>query len=339
MENNRKEIFSIIAFLILDIALIIVVQKTQHLLWEILLAIALFLTLISLIGIIKNLLKKRKSNPLYIRISVGLLSVLESIALLFGMFYFAQDMLLFYPGHDQKSWEYLAALPEFETVEIPYGKTAWQGVLRRPLKDEPSPLIIFFYGNAQNAASTMRQMENSHIWPYFQNYCCLIIDYAGYGINDGRPSMKNMCEEALAVFDYAHSLPEVSSIIIGGYSLGTGPAIYLAAQREANGLFLLAPYANTYDAYNNTLPIFYGPLRLFVKHKLPADVYAKALDIPSLVVASQDDEIIPYASSERLSECLGENCTLITLNGVGHNSILFNRMVLEGIQSYLKSLE
>ena len=335
MSHNRTNTATLILFLILDAALAVASQISQHLLWAILLAIALWLTLASLFQIVKGILEKCRLKPLVIRLAIGLLGMIESIALLFGVFYFAQDAVLFHPGHDPKSLDYITAKSDFDAVEIILGENTWNGILRNPASDDPSPLIIFFYGNAQNSAQTMRQMESFNIWPYFLDYQCLIMDYAGYGLNDGRSSLRNMCEEALAVFDYASSLPNVSHIIVGGYSIGTGPAIYLAANREADGLFLLAPYANTYDLYNNTLPIFYGPLRLFVKHKLAADKYAKAVSVPALVVSSRDDEIIPFDSSERLSECLGEECTFVAMSGIGHNSILFNREVLSGVKSYL----
>ena len=79
------------------------------------------------------------------------------------------------------------------------------------------------------------------------------MDYPGYGLNDGLPSATGMYEEALAAFDYAVARPDVSQVIVGGYSIGTGPAVYLAANREAAGLFLMAPFANGYDLYNNVL--------------------------------------------------------------------------------------
>ena len=114
--------------------------------------------------------------------------------------------------------------------------------------------------------------------------------------------------------------------------------MYLAANREVDGLFLLAPFANTYDLYNNALPIFYGPLRVLVKHKFPADVYAKSVHVPVLVVASREDELIPFSSSEKASQSFNGNSTLVTLSGVSHNSILFNPTALNSVKSYLDML-
>jgi len=94
-----------------------------------------------------------------------------------------------------------------------------------------------------------------------------------------------------------------SRIIAGGFSIGTGPAAYLAANRNVAGLFLLAPFANSYDVYNKVLPIFHGPLRLLVKHKFSSDMRAPSITAPVLIVASENDEIVPFSSSEKLKAC------------------------------------
>ena len=311
---------------------------SPQLLGAILLGIALFIALLILLRFAERRLKKSSLKPGIIHLISGLLGALEIFALVHGMFYFAQDFVLFQPNRDLNSWEYLVAQPAFEAAEVVSGKKTWHGMLRRAETDDPSPLILLFCGNGQNAAQVMRGIDQSGMWPH-KDYSYLLMDYAGYGINGGLPSARDMCEEALAAFDYASTLPGVSGVIAGGYSIGTGPATYLAAHREVAGLFLLAPFANSYDLYNSVLPIFYGPLRLAVKHKFLSDEYAQAVRVPALVAASRDDEVIPFASSETLYSRLGGESIFIPLTGVGHGSFLFNRTVLDGIEAYLETLE
>jgi len=250
-----------------------------------------------------------------------------------------QDRVLFHPGDDPYSRLSLTAMPDYEEVEfISNGKKQY-GMLRKNASSEPSPLIIFFYGNAQSASGTMRSMETNNIWPYFLDYHCLIVDYPGYGPDtNGKPSAKNIYESALAAYDYARDLPWVDGIIAGGYSLGTGPAVYLAAQREVDGLFLFSPYANTYDLYNNVVSIFHGPLRIFVKHQFHSDYYAKQVNVPVLLIASHDDRMVPFESSAKLNACFESETTFIKLSGVRHFNIMFNRSALEGVRTYLESL-
>ena len=306
-------------------------------LWEILLAVALFIALVALLRAGEKRLKKSRLKPVAVRLLAGLLAVVEIFALVYGIFYFLQDLKLFYPSSSPSSWEALTARPEYEAVEFTAGRKTWHGILRHGASEEPAPLILFFYGNGQTASGVMQQMEASGTWAYFNDFHCLMMDYAGYGRNEGRPSAKNMRGEALAAYDYASALPGVTRVIVGGYSIGTGPAAYLAAHREVAGLFLLAPYANSYDLYNSVLPIFYGPLRLFVKHRFNSDKCARAVRAPALVVASESDEVVPYASSLKLNDCFAES-TFVTLQGTGHNAVLLNRQALESVKAYLDGL-
>jgi len=304
-------------------------------LWEILLAIALFVALAALLRFVEKRLGTRLKQGTARVLAVGL-GAIEIFAFAYGTLYFLQDLVVFHPSHSPSSWEQMVARPEYEAIEFPAGKNTRHGILRRGAAEE-SPLVLFFYGNGNNASQVMQYMETAGAWTYFNDYHCLIMDYAGYGPNGGRPSAKNICEEALAAYDCALRLPGVTRVIVGGYSIGTGPAAYLAAHREPAGLFLLAPYANSFDLYNGVLPIFYGPLRLFVKHRFHSDRSARAVWVPALVVASQGDELIPYASSQKLSACFEES-TLVTLHGASHNAVLFDRRTLESIKEYLGAL-
>ena len=286
------------------------------------------------------MLQKKSQAETRSRFFPVLINAAKITAVALIVIFFAQNAVMFHPNHDPRSWEYLVTQPGFEAVEFTSSGRTRHGILRRSASAELSPLILFFYGNADNAARTMRAMDTVGIWPYFLDYHCLVVDYPGYGPGRGRrPSARSIYELALAAFDHAKTLPGVSRIIVGGYSIGTGPAVYVAAHREAGGLFLLAPFANGYDLYNSVLPIFHGPLRLLVRNPFPSDQYAKTITLPVLLVASQHDEVIPFASPDRLNSSFGGETTFIALSGVGHTGIMFNRTTLESLRAYLRTIQ
>jgi len=258
-----------------------------------------------------------------------------------GAILFLQDFMLFHPNHDPQSWAYLTAREEFEAVEFTSNESGRNGILRRGAAGNgDAPLILFFYGNAMNAAGTMLAMERFNIWHYFHDFHVLIVDYAGYGPGRRRrPSARIMHADALAAFDFAQTLPGVSKVIVGSYSIGTGPAVYLASSRPISGLFLLAPFANVYDLFNNVLPIFHGPARALVRHKFLPDSRAQAVSVPALLVASRSDEVIPFASSQRLNASFGGETKFVALEGARHNEVLFNLKALESVRSYLQALQ
>jgi len=149
-----------------------------------------------------------------------------------------------------------------------------------------------------------------------------------------------MYEESLAAYDYAINLPNVDKgcIVIIGFSLGTGSAVYLAAHRPVARLILAAPYANGADAYNNMLPIFYGPMKALVKQKLPSDQYAPDVTCPTMIIASQSDEVIPFSSSERLFQLFSGEIDFIKLKNENHNSLFSGAGVYDGIRSFLEKI-
>jgi len=284
---------------------------------------------------------RRKSGiniyKLLIKIAFNILVI---VAFILVFLYFIQDQELFRPNNSNFYHTYTLTHPGFIQVTISGGNKSYKGIIRKNNNAEQSPLIIFFIGNATNAAEMMYSMDKAGMWDSFLGYNLLIVDYPGYGLSEGTPTADSIYQEAILTYDYAAILPYVdkNSIIAGGVSIGTGPAVYLAAIRNVKGLFLLAPYANGYDLYNNVLPIFHGPLKLLVRNKLMSDWYAPLTDAPVLIVASKNDETVPFNSSIRISACFRTKPKFVTLTGVRHNEILPNRMTLDSIKNFLLSI-
>ena len=268
---------------------------------------------------------------------VTILAVLVSLCLIL---YVVQDRLIFYYVTDSESREFLAGREGFREVRFTAenGKT-YNGMMHQA-NDEKAPLVIHFGGNGDVSYRNLRTLEVQSQWRYFPGYHYLFVDYEGYGLNGGHTHYLNMYEQALAVYDYAAALPSVDSgcIVAMGYSLGTGAAVYLAANRQVAGLIIAAPYANGYDLYNNRFPIFYGPMRLLVRQKLPSEAYAPYVACPVLIIASRADEVIPFSSSERLSGLFGGDMDFVTLDKALHNEIFQTAGVYDRIQSFLDEL-
>jgi len=272
------------------------------------------------------------------------LSVLLKLCIAFIVFcallFVAQDSMIFHNVHDPQSREFLRDRQGFHEIEF----TAEDGITRHGMMhratDEMASLIIYFGGNGESSHRHMRGLEMQNLWRYYAGFHYLYIDYAGYGLNDGRPHYRNMQEGALAVFDFALTLPYVDAdrIVAMGFSLGTGSAVYLAANRPVAGLIIVAPYANGYDLYNNVLPIFHGPMRLLVRQKFPSDQHAPGVTCPVLLIASRGDEIIPFSSSERLGAMFYGDVNFVVLDNVRHNGIFGARGVLDSIQRFLGTI-
>ena len=274
-------------------------------------------------------------------ITESLIYFITAILAVSIIIYISQDQMLFYYIDDAESRGFLWSIPGYHEVEFTStnGKT-YNGVIYKQT-EEKAPLIIYFGGNGECSYRHMRNRYVNDGWEYYEGYNYLYVDYEGYGINEGKTNYLNMYEQALAVYDFAAAQKYVDeqNIVVMGYSLGTGNAVYLAANRNVAGLILVAPYANGKDFYNNLLPVFYGPMELLIKQKLPSDEYAENVSCPTLVIASLGDEMVPYESSERLYRLFSENTEFMRLENESHNNIFRNKDFPVRIKSFLDRVD
>lgn len=282
---------------------------------------------------IKNLLTKEMPTP-------GVAIIIVSIIV--NLVFFTQHIMLFYPYNDARAHAILTERAEFEEITIAYGHNqSVSGWMKLNVDtDDPAPLLIFFGGNAMNSSETAIWYLDGRIYQYYEGFNWLMIDYPGYGLSTGRPSDRSMFEAALASFDYMVKRADIdeSNIVVMGHSIGSGVATHLAAQRDVNGLILLAAYDRGINLYNSILNIFHGPLTGLVRYPFDAAYYAKQVNVKPLIIASRDDEIINYRLTKNLASYFDEGYKLILLENIGHNFILTDPDTLVEVQTFLRSL-
>lgn len=122
------------------------------------------------------------------------------------------------------------------------------------------------------------------------------------------------------------------------YYCGTGAACYTASKRLAAGLVLIAPYSDGYDLYNGYFNIFYGPLRRLIAFRMESVKYALGINLPVLILASEDDRIVRYSTSLRLTEAFVSKCRLIAYKGISHHDLWMNEEVMYEIRKFTSSL-
>jgi len=288
-----------------------------------------------------NYIDKRNKIKLWLKkTGSGIMVAVIFIIVLFCLWYQIQDGMMFFNVRDEGSRIYLQSREGYHEIAFTgeNGKN-YHGMMYRE-NDEIAPLVIYFGGNGEVSYRNLRSREARNEWQYFAGCHYLFVDYDGYGLNEGSPHYRNMFETALAAYDYAVSLPYVDEnrIIVMAFSLGTASAIYLAANRPVAGLIVATPYASGYDLYNGVLPIFYGPLRLLVKQKLPSDKYAPKVDSPALVIASKRDEMIPFVSSVRIAELFGGEVEFVELENASHNEVFMVDGVFEKVRLFIEGV-
>jgi pimeloyl-ACP methyl ester carboxylesterase len=269
-------------------------------------------------------------------------SVAAVLALLNAVFFFSAVIYvlaptqLFYPHFDDTSYAELKTRPGTEELNVPTENGNISGWMLHN-EEASAPLVLYFCGNGENAATRMLRILNNGSIKTFKGCNLAILDYPGYGKTDGSPSEKSFKEFGLTAFDVLAQRKDVDPdrIIILGYSIGTGVADYVASKRDPAGLILMAPYSDGYDLYNGVVNIFHGPARILVAFRMESARFAKNVSISPLILASESDEMVKYSSSVRLSQAFPSGSTLKTLKNTGHNEFWNSETVLKYIEDYL----
>ncbi len=300
-------------------------------------AIAILITaaVIFCLKVVLGLVVAKK--PGKIRLIANTLFILFTMIVFFSVTILAAaPKFLFRPNFNEEAY---AVLSELETAEELAIKTE-NGVLSGWFLHQsatPAPLVLYFNGNGGNASSAVNSLlETPKKLECFDGCHFACVDYPSYGKSEGEISDDALRQYALEVYDYLVNRPEVTEIIVMGYSLGTGVANYLASERDVEGLILMAPYADGYDLYNGMINVFHGPLRLLVTYKMDAASYAKSIEVKPLILASPTDELVSYASSTRLFQSYPNGCNFVTVDGIGHGDFWETQTVLDKISEYIK---
>lgn len=197
---------------------------------------------------------------------------------------------------------------------------------------------IFSSGNIVPMPALARELADAGI-------ASIRFDFGGHWRSEGemqKMTIANEIEDALAMWEYAKSLPFVSEIGLLGHSQGGVVASMTAgilAERgeKPAGLVLIAPGSVVQDACRNGKffgaefdpadpPEFvkcFGIMKLgreYILRTQELDIYGTAgkYDGPVRLIHGDKDTIVPMTCSERFVETYGDKSELIVVKGGNH---------------------
>lgn len=173
--------------------------------------------------------------------------------------------------------------------------------------------LIYFGGNAEDVSRNLAEFSQA-----FPEHALYLLHYRGFAGSAGSPSEEAIQRDALALFDRVHAAHPQT--VVMGRSLGTGVAIRLASQRPASRLLLITPFDSLQTIAARQFPFL--PIKWLLKDKFESSTYAARIKVPTLLIAAEQDEIIPRSSTEALYRHFAPGvATLKVIPGKGHNSI------------------
>lgn len=231
--------------------------------------------------------------------------------------YFKQERLLFYPQKLPASYQFRFPGRYAEwPVAAPDG-TQLSGLLFKA--DSAKGLVFFLHGNGGSLAD-WGQLAATYT---SLNYDVFMLDYRGYGKSAGNISSQSQwLHDVEAAYQQVLTRYAEHTVIIAGYSLGTGPATWLAARHQPKMLLLHAPYYSMADMAAHTIKVWPVLPDFLLRYPLETKVFVKQVTVPTTLVHGDHDNLIPYNSSVRLQALCKPRCQLITIRGGGHNGLL-----------------
>lgn len=178
---------------------------------------------------------------------------------------------------------------------------------------EGAAAVLYFGGNAEDVSCTVAELAAA-----FPEHALYLLHYRGYGGSTGSPSEAALFADAVAVFDRVHA--GHVEVVAVGRSLGSGVAVHLASVRPLARLVLVTPFASVRDLAARQFP--WIPTDWLLQDKYESWRYAAAIDVPTLIIAAEHDEVIPRASSEALLGHFRDGvASFEVIAGTGHNTI------------------
>ena len=265
---------------------------------------------------------------------ITLLSFLLILLILYvvgcGFLYFKQESLLFYPQKLPADYQFRFPGEYREHPIVAADGTRLSGLLFS-IK-APKGLVFFLHGNGGSLAGWGSVADTyTHL-----GYDVFLLDYRGYGKSQGTISSQvQLLSDVEVAYDQLKKDYPEQTIVIAGYSVGTGPAAWLAARHRPRLLLLHAPYYSLGDMAAHTIKLWPVLPSWLLRYPMATNEFVQRVSAPVMLFHGDHDEVIPYSSSVRLKALLQPDDQLITIKGGRHNSLLDTPQYQRAIQELL----
>jgi fermentation-respiration switch protein FrsA (DUF1100 family) len=247
-----------------------------------------------------------------------------------GLLYVLQARLLF-PGAFMPLPQGIESRARGLGLESTDLKTA-DGISIRLLHRAPAPgqpIVLVFHGNAS----------------YPEDYGFLYAGWivSGHGIvapvargyprSSGTAQGEEMLGDALAIRAWIATAYPDHDVYVFGQSLGTGPAVHVAARSDVAGAILVSPFLSMLSLVQEKMP--WLPARLLLSSPFRSDLDIGGVNAPILIFHGDADTLIPIGHGRTLAALAKAPVTFETIAGAGHAQGLFDPGMIDLIDSFL----
>jgi len=246
-------------------------------------------------------------------------AVVAGLCLLVAMFFNLPDQMILFPSTQpiNPHGAIRRAIP-FENGEL----ELWTARSRLTQQRGRAEIYVLrFYGNADRAdrwVAAEAEMWNERaveVWG---------MNYPGFGGSTGPARLKRIAPAARTAFDALQRDAGEHPIVLFGASIGTAPALHVAARRAVAGLILHNPpplrqlILGQYGWWN--LWILAGPVAAKIPSDLDSIANARSVRAPAIFLLAEQDEIVGSRFQRLVVDAYAGEKRTISLRGAHHNS-------------------
>lgn len=247
--------------------------------------------------------------------ALKLLLVLITIYVAVALFAFAAQTWVLFPTGLAGGRAFLPSGAERVAHDTPDGQRL-KGLRIPPAagSGEDRTVVLGFGGNAWNAEDMATYLHE--LYPEAE---VVAFHYRGYRPSTGRPSAAALLDDGPLLYDFVSEGRDSARIVAVGFSIGSGIAAHLAAERQLDGLMLVTPF----DTLEQLARQHYGwlPVGLMLRHHMSPLNELGCVTAPVALIAAEKDTIIPEQRTAPLKEAARNLIMYQTIPGAGHNDI------------------
>jgi uncharacterized protein len=257
-------------------------------------------------------------EPLMLRRSILIVLVLALYLAVIFPGHLADRLILFPTTAPIETHGAVRKVVSFQKGEL----ELWTGrSLLAQRQGQPKVYVLRFYGNADRAdrwVAAEAEMWNDRageVWG---------MNYPGFGGSTGPARLDRIAPSALAAFDELRRSAGERPIVLFGASIGSAPALHIAAHREVAGLILHNPPAlrqmilRQFGWWN--LWLLAGPIALQLPRELDSIANSKAIHAPAIFLLAEQDEIVASRFQRLVVDAYAGEKRVIALRGAYHNT-------------------
>jgi fermentation-respiration switch protein FrsA (DUF1100 family) len=190
--------------------------------------------------------------------------------------------------------------------------------------------LLVSHGNAEDLGDDRPWLEDLRR----AGFSVFAYDYQGYGTSQDKPTEKTAYEDENAAYDHLtlNLKTPPNRIIIFGRSVGSGPAVHLAARRPAAALILQSPFLSAFRVVTRVSIL---PFDKFPNYKEIGRVRC-----PVLIVHGTEDSVINISHGQRLFALAHAPKQFFAVQGADHNDLtdVGGARYLETLQAFAQTI-